>query len=226
MHVSRGRRWQGLSCARQWPPNRIFWRIVMLAKRLFDWIAAATGLLLLAPLLAVVAVVVRCTSAGPALFRQERIGLNGHTFILLKFRTMTVAADAQKGRFDAGCSSRVTSVGRLLRRSKVDELPQLWNVLRGDMSLVGPRPEVRKWVEVYPARWASVLVVRPGITDPASIIYRNEEGLLAQSPSPERAYREDVLPHKLDLYEAYVKTRSFWGDIGILLRTVFAIFRR
>jgi lipopolysaccharide/colanic/teichoic acid biosynthesis glycosyltransferase len=120
----------------------------------------------------------------------------------------------------------VTRVGKLLRKTKLDELPQLWNVLVGDMSLVGPRPEVRKWVEAYPDRWSKVLAVRPGITDPASIEFRNEEELLAAAPDPKTCYRDVILPRKLDLYEEYVETRSFWGDVGILLKTVWAVAGR
>ncbi len=126
---------------------------------------------------------------------------------------------SEKGTFEAGSSARVTPFGRLLRKTKLDELPQLWNVLKGDMSLVGPRPEVRKWVDVYPERWDLALKVRPGITDPASIVYRNEEKLLAQSPDPQRTYLEEVLPHKLDYYEEYVKTHNVCCDIRIVLKT-------
>ncbi len=146
--------------------------------------------------------------------------------MLFKFRTMTVRKGTEQGSFDAGSAARVTRVGAFLRKTKLDELPQLWNVLKGDMSLVGPRPEVRKWVEAYPERWARVLTVRPGITDPASIEFRNEEDILAASPDPERTYREVILPRKLDLYEEYVRTRSFWGDVGILLKTVWAVVGR
>ena len=194
-------------------------------KRAFDLILTAAGLALLSPLLAVLAIVVRCTSPGPVFFRQERLGRNGRAFMLLKFRTMRKAEGAEKACFDAGEISRVTPLGRILRRWKLDELPQLWNVLTGDMSLVGPRPEVRTWVDAYPERWALVLTVRPGITDPASIVYRDEEDILAQSPDPQRTYREDILPHKLSLYEDYVKTQSFRGDVGILLKTLLIVVR-
>ena len=196
-----------------------------MVKRSFDLLLAALALLVLAPLLAVVAITVRLTSAGPALFRQERIGHYGCFFVLFKFRTMHVLKGTEKGSFDAGNASRITSIGRFLRKTKLDELPQLWNVLTGDMALVGPRPEVRKWVEVYPDRWAKVLTVRPGITDPASIVYRNEEEILAGSTDPERTYREEILPHKLSLYEAYVHTRSFLGDIGIIFKTLQVVLK-
>ena len=138
---------------------------------------------------------------------------------------MTVQRGTERGSFDVGSSARVTRVGKLLRKTKLDEFPQLWNVLVGDMSLVGPRPEVRKWVEAYPDRWSKVLAVRPGITDPASIEFRNEEELLAAAPGPETCYRDVILPRKLDLYERYVATQSLGGDIGILFRTMWAVVR-
>ncbi|HEX2746850.1 MAG TPA: sugar transferase, partial [Verrucomicrobiales bacterium] len=119
---------------------------------------------------------------------------------------------------------RVTKTGRLLRKSKLDELPQLWNVIRGEMALVGPRPEVRKWVKAHPDRWAFVHTVRPGITDPASIEFRNEEELLAAAADPEALYREVILPRKLDLYENYIRTRASGRDLGILLKTVGVVF--
>ena len=191
-----------------------------MVKRGFDLLLAALALLLIAPLLAVLAIAVRLSSAGPALFCQERIGRYGRVFVLFKFRTMQVRKGTEKGSFDAGNATRITPIGRILRKTKLDELPQLWNVLAGDMALVGPRPEVRKWVEVYPDRWAKVLTVRPGITDPASIVYRDEEEILARSADPERTYREEILPHKLSLYEEYVHSRSFLGDIGIIFKTL------
>lgn len=192
-------------------------------KRLFDGGAAVAGLLLLSPVLLALAALVRATSSGPALFIQTRIGRDGRPFGCLKFRTMTVRPDVEQQGFEAGQAGRVTRFGRFLRKTKLDELPQLWNVLKGDMSLVGPRPEVRKWVEAYPERWARVLTVRPGITDPASIEFRNEEDVLSRSADPERTYREDVLPRKLDLYEQYVREQSLSGDWAILWKTLCAI---
>ena len=194
-----------------------------MAKRVFDLVIALLGLIVLLPVLAIVAVLVRLSSPGPAQFRQIRVGRGGRDFVLLKFRTMTVQSGSETGAFDAGDGSRVTKVGRFLRATKLDELPQLWNVIRGDMALVGPRPEVRKWVEVNPDRWAIVHAVRPGITDPAAILYRDEEKILANVPDPERLYREEILPRKLDLYEEYVRTRTFWGDLKILGQTAIAI---
>jgi lipopolysaccharide/colanic/teichoic acid biosynthesis glycosyltransferase len=137
---------------------------------------------------------------------------------------MSIKKGAEKGSFDAGNSSRVTSVGRILRKTKMDELPQLFNVLMGNMSLVGPRPEVEKWTRVYPERWDRVLMVKPGITDNASIEFRDEEELLAESENPEETYRNFILPIKLKLYEQYVDSHSLKGDVEILIKTVKAVF--
>src|SRR5271157_5262971 len=194
-----------------------------MAKRVFDLVIALLGLIVLLPVLAIVAVLVQWSSPGPAQFRQIRVGRGGRDFVLLKFRTMTVQSDSETGSFDPGDGSRVTKLGRFLRATKLDELPQLWNVIRGDMALVGPRPEVRKWVEVNPERWAIVHEVRPGITDPAAIVYRDEEKILANVAEPELFYREQILPRKLDLYVEYVKARTFWGDVKILGRTGIAL---
>jgi lipopolysaccharide/colanic/teichoic acid biosynthesis glycosyltransferase len=191
-----------------------------------DFVLSAFGLVALFPLFFIIAVMVRLTSPGPAIFRQIRIGRNGRSFNMLKFRTMTVLQDAEKGSFEAGSSARVTRSGRVLRQTKLDELPQLWNVLKGDMALVGPRPEVRKWTLVYPERWAFVHTVRPGITDPAAIAFRNEEDILAAADDPEKAYRLEVLPKKLDMYETYVKTRSFGGDLKIICRTLHEVLNK
>jgi lipopolysaccharide/colanic/teichoic acid biosynthesis glycosyltransferase len=162
---------------------------------------------------------------SPVFFKQARVGKDGREFLLIKFRTMTISPGAEKGEFEPGNLSRITSFGRYLRKTKLDELPQLLNVLMGDMSLVGPRPEVKKWVAVYPERWAAIHKVRPGITDPASLIYRNEEALLAGSGEPEKVYREELLPQKLSLYEEYLRKRSFFMDFSIIMKTIFSVFR-
>ena len=194
-------------------------------KRACDLVLALVALCLALPVLGVVAAAILMIEGPPVFFRQVRVGLGGRDFVLLKFRTMTVSAGAGTGGFDAGDAARVTRLGGFLRRTKLDELPQLWNVVRGEMSLVGPRPEVREWVSAFPERWARVLTVRPGITDPASIEFRNEEDILAAASQPEAAYRDEVLPRKLDLYEQYVATHSSWGDIRILARTVWAVLK-
>ena len=194
-----------------------------MSKIFFDTILAGLGLLLLMPLLLIVAGMILIFDSRPVLFRQARVGINGSDCLLNKFRTMSVVREAASGTFDAGDSSRITKVGAFLRKTKLDELPQLWNVFIGDMSFVGPRPEVRKWVDIYPERWAKVLTVKPGITDPASIYYRNEEELLAQADDPVACYRDQILPHKLDLYEEYVRTRTFWGDIFLIFKTIMLV---
>jgi lipopolysaccharide/colanic/teichoic acid biosynthesis glycosyltransferase len=197
-------------------------------KRTMDIVCPLLAAPVWAPLVLLGMLAVRIAMGRPALFRQLRVGRGGKPFLLNKLRSMSMPGDARHcvaGSFDAGHCARVTPLGRRLRQWKLDELPQLWNVLTGEMSLVGPRPEVRKWVEAYPERWAKVLTVRPGITDPASIVYRNEEALLARAADPERAYRDEILPHKLELYENYVDNQSFWGDLAILFRTVWTVLR-
>ena len=195
-------------------------------KRMFDIFCAIMGLLLLCPIFACIAVVILLTDSRPIFFNQKRVGRNGKDFLLRKFRSMSVLKEAESGQFDAGNSSRVTSVGRLIRKTKLDELPQLWNVLKGDMSVVGPRPEIRKWVEAFPERWNEVLKVRPGITDPASIRFSNEEELLAQAADPETEYRKVILPQKLALYEEYVTSASFFGDLALIFRTILVVIRK
>ncbi len=192
-------------------------------KMFFDIIFSGIGLLLLSPLLIVVSGMILIFDGRPIFFRQTRVGMNGADFILYKFRTMRVIRGAASGTFDAGDSSRITKIGAFLRKTKLDELPQLWNVFIGDMSFVGPRPEVRKWVDAYPERWVKVLTVKPGITDPASIYYRNEEELLVQADDPVVCYRDQILPHKFDLYEEYVRTRTFLGDILLIFKTIMLV---
>jgi lipopolysaccharide/colanic/teichoic acid biosynthesis glycosyltransferase len=195
-----------------------------MAKRLFDILCAGVGLLLLSPLLLAVAVWVKLDSPGPVMFRQERVGRFGRSFRIHKFRTMRVDAPTLGPQITIGDDARITRSGRWLRASKVDELPQLWDVLRGAMSLVGPRPEVPRYVAMYPAELrALVLSVRPGITDPASLSFRNESELLAQAEDPEREYVEVVMPMKLRLAADYVRNASLGGDIRLILATLGAI---
>jgi lipopolysaccharide/colanic/teichoic acid biosynthesis glycosyltransferase len=195
-------------------------------KRVFDLMASAAGLLLLAPLLLGIALWIRLDSPGPALFLQERIGRAGRPFRICKFRTMVADAPGRGLQITAGRDPRITRAGAFLRRTKLDELPQLVNVLSGDMSLVGPRPEVPRYVALYPpATRARVLSVRPGLTDEAAIEYADEAALLAASADPEKTYVEDILPRKLALYEEYVDTRSFAGDLGLIFRTLRRIWR-
>ncbi len=195
-----------------------------MAKRLFDIVCAGLGLLLLSPLLLVVAVWVKLDSRGPVMFRQERVGRFGVPFRIHKFRTMRVDAPSLGPQITVGDDARITRSGRWLRATKVDELPQLWDVLRGAMSLVGPRPEVPRYVALYPdALRDVVLSVRPGITDPASLSFRNESELLARAADPEREYVEVVMPMKLGLAADYVRNASLAGDIRLILATLGAI---
>ena len=208
-------------------PDRRRSGILSSVKRIFDVVVSLFALTILAPVLGAIALGVLATSPGGVLFRQVRMGRANRPFIIVKFRTMSAAPDAAKGRFDPGRDGdRITPIGRWLRRTKLDELPQFWNVLRGEMSLVGPRPEVPRWTEVYPERWKVVLSVRPGITDPASIEFRHEEAMLATAADPERTYREAILPRKLEIAERYVRTRTFAGDLAVLLRTATSILGR
>ena len=194
-------------------------------KRLFDLFAAAGGLVVLAPLLLIVALAIKLDSRGPVLFRQERVGLHGVPFRIHKFRTMRQDAEGE-GQLTVGSDTRITRVGRFLRRFKFDELPQLIDVFIGNMSLVGPRPEVPRYVSTYPAEVrARVLGVRPGITDFASIAYRNENALLAASADPERTYLEEVLPAKLKLNLEYLDRQSVVLDLRIIFKTLVALGR-
>lgn len=192
-------------------------------KRLVDIVAAACGLLLLAPLLALIALVVRLDSEGPVLFRQLRVGRRGQPFHILKFRSMYHFPDGAPGapQITSAADPRITRVGGLLRRTKLDELPQLINVLRGEMSIVGPRPEVPRYVAMYPPEARDeILSVRPGITDEAAIAFRDENEILGRSEDAERTYVEEILPRKIQFYRDYVRDRSLLGDLGIILRTL------
>ena len=198
-----------------------------MAKRLFDITLSLLALVLLCPLLLAVALWVRLDSQGPVLFRQQRVGRGGRPFAILKFRTMQVNAEAAGLQITVGQDPRITRAGRWLRRSKLDELPQLLNVLRGEMSMVGPRPEVPRYVALYPAdQRATVLSVRPGITDLASLAFRDESTLLARSADPERTYVEEILPIKLRHACDYVAQRSLWLDLRIIVRTALALLGR
>lgn len=194
-------------------------------KRFFDFLVAFFALLMLLPLFLVLGILVMMSGKGGVFFRQERIGKNRVPFLLLKFRSMRVDAE-QSGQLTVGDRDpRITPVGVFLRKSKLDELPQLINVLKGEMSLVGPRPEVAKYLAVYPEKYLKILNVRPGITDPASIAFIEESELLAQSENPEQTYIEEILPQKLKLQLAYVEEQSALKDLRIILKTVQRIIQ-
>lgn len=196
-----------------------------MAKRLFDLLLSASGLALLAPALLLIALWIRLDSPGPALFRQERVGRAGRLFHIHKFRTMRV--DGGGLGLTVGRDARITRAGECLRRYKIDELPQLWDVLRGAMSLVGPRPDLPQYVARYPAALRDVVLsARPGITDPASLAFRHEAELLAKAADPEREYVERILPAKLQLSADYVRQASLWTDMRLIGRTALLLFGR
>ena len=192
-------------------------------KRLFDILASGFGLLVLSPLFLILAVWIPLDSQGPVFYRQTRVGRGGRDFRIFKFRTMRVGADKGSLVTIGGRDPRVTRVGAFLRRLKLDELPQLLTVLIGDMSLVGPRPEVRKYVDLYTPEQLHVLDVRPGMTDAASIKYRNESELLGQVEDPEDYYIHVVMPDKLAINLDYVRNHSFWGDIRLIFKTIWKV---
>jgi len=194
------------------------------ATRLVDSIASLTGLILLGPLFLVIAAAIKLDSPGPIFYRAQRVGRDGQRFRLFKFRTMVSGADRQGPGITTAGDRRVTRAGRLLRRHKIDELPQLINVLKGEMSLVGPRPEDPRYVALYTPEQRGVLAVRPGITSPASVRYRHEERQLSGSDC-EQVYVREVMPEKLELELEYLSRRTFWSDLGVLVRTLLALFK-
>jgi len=194
-------------------------------KRLFDILVSFCGLLFIFPLLIIISIIIKLTSKGPVFFRQKRVGLNMDIFKIFKFRTMKVNSD-KLGLLTVGDSdARITKIGYFLRKSKLDELPQLINVLIGDMSFVGPRPEVKKYVDLYTNAQKVIFKVRPGITDAASIAYRDENVILATKIDPEKYYVETIMPHKLKINLDYLQKRSFFSDIGIILKTFKVIIK-
>lgn len=195
----------------------------LLRKRAFDIVCAALGLLVLSPVLLMCALLVGLTSPGGVLFRQERMGRDGVPFTIYKFRSMR--KDNAGLKISTSSDSRITPVGRVLRKTKLDELPQLWNVLKGDMSFVGPRPEVREYVDLYTPEQRQVLLVRPGITGLASIRYRNENDLLSASTDPNRTYIEEVMPAKLALDLEYIPRACVSYDIRLILETLVTVVR-
>jgi lipopolysaccharide/colanic/teichoic acid biosynthesis glycosyltransferase len=193
-------------------------------KRPFDLLASAIGLVFLSPLFALIALLIRLSSPGPIFYRARRVGRCGREFTLYKFRSMVANADRQGPGITTAGDPRVTPIGRVLRRTKLDELPQLWNVLRGDMSLVGPRPEDPRYVALYTPEQRRVLDVRPGITSLASIEYRHEEAVL-RGPDWEQRYIREVMPAKLTIDLRYVQQATLFTDLLIILRTLLALFR-
>ena len=193
-------------------------------KRVLDIAVSLTGLICLLPLMLWVGLLIKLDSAGPIFFKQERLGRGFRPFRILKFRTMIVDAQSKGKLITSAEDPRVTRIGRTLRKLKVDELPQLINVLKGDMSLVGPRPEVPRYVRVFQTDYEEILKVRPGITDLASLKYRNEEALLGGFDDPEEEYVKRVLPDKIKLAKDYLERSSFYFDLRLILKTVMKLF--
>jgi lipopolysaccharide/colanic/teichoic acid biosynthesis glycosyltransferase len=195
-------------------------------KRLFDIFIAGTALILLSPVLVFIAIAIRWESKGPSFYRGLRIGRHGVPFRIFKFRSMVVNAEEVGGTSTSDEDSRVTKLGRFIRRYKLDELAQLINVLLGDMSMVGPRPEVQKFVDKYSDEEKIILLVRPGITDYASLKFHNEGEIIAASgiPDADEAYEKLIRPEKLRLQIKYVKERNFWVDLKLIFQTLFRVF--
>ena len=197
----------------------------MTAKRIFDLLFAIFGLIILAPLMLGIAIIIKICSRGPIFFRQKRIGRFGIPFTMYKFRTMVPNAECLGEKITVGQDVRITPVGIFLRKYKFDELPQLFNVLKGEMSFVGPRPEVEKYVQVYPEDFEEILKIRPGLSDLASIKYRDEASILTKKADPEEYYCNVILPDKLSLSKQYIKTISFKSDLSIIGNTLRSILK-
>ena len=191
---------------------------------MFDIVAALLGLLILSPFAVVIALLIKLDSSGPVFFRQERMGRGFRPFFIYKFRTMLQDAPLNGSGVTFAGDPRITLVGRFLRKTKIDELPQLINVVRGEMSLVGPRPEVRQYVELLREEYEEILKIRPGITDLASLEYRDEEAVLGQSENPEAHYLRWVLPDKIRLAKEYMRRSSFFFDLALILKTLPKLF--
>ncbi len=189
-------------------------------KRLLDVVGAGVGLVVLSPFFAVIAAWIKLHDGGPVFFRQVRVGKGGRLFRIYKFRTMVVDAERMGLQLTTGKDPRITPVGRFLRKYKLDELPQLINVLKGEMSLVGPRPEVPRYVEAFSKEYAKILQTRPGITDYAAIEYRDENTLLDGADDPEKMYLEVVLPEKIKYYHMYLRRMSLKTDIMLIFKTI------
>jgi lipopolysaccharide/colanic/teichoic acid biosynthesis glycosyltransferase len=191
-------------------------------KRLFDIVAASLGLLALSPVFVFVALAIKVDSPGPVLFKQKRVGRNFRSFRIYKFRTMT--AGVAGSALTVGADPRITRLGRLLRKSKLDELPQLVNILFGDMTFVGPRPEVPSYVELFRRDYEEILKVRPGLTDLASLKYRDESAILARAENPEEEYLTRLLPDKIRLSKEYIRRSSFSYDLALIFETLRRLF--
>ncbi|MDL1957544.1 MAG: sugar transferase [Candidatus Desulfofervidus auxilii] len=197
-----------------------------MAKRIFDIIASGVGLIVLSPLMLIIAYLIKKEDGGPVFYRGVRVGKYGKPFRIYKFRTMVVDAEKIGGPSTADDDPRITRVGKILRKYKLDELPQLINVLKGEMSIVGPRPEVQFYVDMFTEEEKDILSVKPGITDWASLWNPDEGAILAGSPDPEKTYMEKIRPTKIRLQLKYVKERSFWIDLKIIALTILTVITK
>lgn len=200
-------------------------KLSLIIKRIFDIAVSSIGLIVLLPILIVIAILIKLDSKGPVFFKQKRVGKNKKIFEIYKFRTMVTDAEKLGKQITIGSDNRITKVGRFIRKYKLDEFPQLINVLKGEMSLVGPRPEVPKYVELYDIYQEQILLVQPGITDYASIKFKNESELLGCSDNPEKSYVEDIMPQKINLNMKYIKNISLFEDIKLVLSTILEILK-
>ena len=200
-------------------------KLSLVVKRIFDIVASLCGLIILSPMLIIVAICIKLDSKGPVFFKQKRVGKNKNIFEIYKFRTMVTDAEKLGKQITVGNDSRITRVGKFIRKCKLDEFPQLINVVKGEMSLVGPRPEVPRYVELYDEYEEQILLVQPGITDYASIEFRNENEILGKSSNPEETYIEEIMPTKIELNMKYIKNISLVEDIKLILNTILAILK-
>lgn len=200
-------------------------KLKIMVKRLFDVFFSLFGLLLIAPILIIVAILIKTNSKGSVFYRQVRVGKNNKDFKIFKFRTMHVNADKLGLLTVGGRDPRITSIGYYLRKYKLDELPQLINVFIGEMSFVGPRPEVRKYVNLYSSEQLKVLNVKPGITDLASIEFRNENEILSEQKNPDQYYIDIIMPKKLEINLKYIQKRNLINDIGVIFKTFLIILK-
>lgn len=196
----------------------------MIAKRGMDLVGAGIGLIVLAPVFAVIALAIKVDSSGPVFFRQTRIGRHFRPFKIYKFRTMVTDAEKYGALVSTGDDQRITKMGHTLRKFKIDELPQLINVFSGEMSLVGPRPEVPRYVEVFRKEYEEILTVKPGITDFASLEYSDENEMLRGVQNPEEKYLAEILPAKIEFYRKYLREQSIWTDFKLIIKTIWKLF--
>lgn len=200
-------------------------QIQLIIKRIFDVIVSGIGIIILSPLFIIISILIKLDSEGTIFFKQRRVGKNKKIFYIYKFRTMVTDAEKIGRQITIGNDSRITRVGKFIRKYKLDEFPQLINVLKGEMSLVGPRPEVPRYVELYDEKQEKILLVKPGITDYASIKFRNENDILGKSLDPDREYIENVMPTKINLNLKYISEISLVTDIKIIIDTIIAIIK-